>query len=76
MVLHISTLEKVERFRQNDHTLTTLDLSDNEIGDDGATDIAKALRANTTLTMLNLDRNEIGVDGATAIAEALQTNTT
>ena len=50
--------------------------SDNNIGDEGATAIAKALETNTTLSELDLYHNNIGDEGATAIAKALETNTT
>jgi hypothetical protein len=54
--------------------LTTLDLRDNSIADDGAMAIAEALKDNTVLTTLNLSENSIGDDGAKAIAEALKDN--
>ncbi|CAF1010907.1 unnamed protein product [Adineta ricciae] len=57
-------------------TLTTLNLSGNRIGAEGAQHIAYALRMNTTLTTLNLSGNRIGAEGAQHIADALRTNTT
>ena len=53
---------------------TSLDLYDNNIGDEGATALAEALKENTTLTTLNLASNKIGDEGATALAEALKEN--
>src|SRR4051794_36788746 len=44
--------------------LTSLDLRDNQIGDDGA----RALAALTGLTSLDLSNNQIGADGARALA--------
>ena len=44
----------------------------NNIGDEGATAIAKALETNTTLSKLDLMYNNIGDEGATAIAKALE----
>ena len=44
----------------------------NNIGDNGATAIAKALETNTTLSDLDLRSNNIGENGATAIAKALK----
>jgi hypothetical protein len=44
-------------------TLTSLDLSENNIGDEGA----MALAQNTTLTSLNLERNNIGDEGKRAL---------
>jgi hypothetical protein len=55
--------------------VTTLYLSGNNIGDEGAIAIAEALKVNAVLTELNLQLNSIGHDGAKAIAEALKVNT-
>ena len=55
-------------------TLTSIDLDSNNIGDDGAKDIAEALKTNSTLTSIDLQSNNIGDDGAKDIAEALQIN--
>jgi Leucine-rich repeat (LRR) protein len=52
-------------------TLKTLDLSGNQIVDEGATVLAQALKSNDTLTNLNLDENQITNVGATALAEEL-----
>ena len=65
----------VERIRANDSTLTYLDLSNNNIGDAGATALATALHTNISLTALSLYNNNIGDAGATALATALHTNT-
>ena len=46
----------------------------NAIGDDGATELAHALRTNTTLHTLIVGENEIGPDGMVALAEMLRTN--
>ena len=45
--------------------VTTLNIGDNQIGDEGATQIASALNVNTTLQNLILDENQIGDNGAT-----------
>ena len=53
--------------------MTTLDVSNNNIGNDGATAIADALKSpNCILTTLDVSNNNIGNDGATAIADALK----
>ncbi|RMZ94227.1 leucine-rich repeat-containing 34-like isoform X1 [Brachionus plicatilis] len=52
-----------------------LDLRFNNLGDEGATWIAKLISENSTLKFLNLMCNEIGPDGAEQIALALQKNT-
>lgn len=54
--------------------LTKLNLERNNIGNIGATAIAKALRFNHTLKWLSLYTNNIGETGATAIANALKEN--
>ena len=56
------------------HTLETLELSANNIGDDGAKMIADALKVNLSLKTLRLSRNRIGADGAKIIADALKVN--
>ena len=50
-------------------------LNINNIGDDGATAVADALKHNTRLTALSLYKNNIGDNGATAVADALKHNT-
>ena len=81
-------MEHIEQFRlskpefynqlikvfNNDPSLTTLDLNDNEIGDDGAQALAIALENNTSITEFNLEYNQIGDEGAQALATALQKN--
>ena len=57
-------------------TLTTLDLSNENIGVEGATALGVALHHNTTLITLDLSYNNIGVEGATALGVALHHNTT
>ena len=47
---------------------------ENNIGDQGAIAIAKALEVNASVTELFLHDNNIGDPGATAIAEALRVN--
>jgi Ran GTPase-activating protein (RanGAP) involved in mRNA processing and transport len=54
--------------------VTTLDLSVNRIGDEGAKAIAEALKVIAVLTSVDLRVNSIGDDGAKAIAEALKVN--
>ena len=55
--------------------LTTLDISINQIGDEGAQALAKALKVNAAvLTSLGLGNNTIRDQGAAAIAEALKVN--
>ena len=57
-------------------TITSLDLSGNDIGAAGATQLAQCLRVNATLTNLVLPCNSIGDAGATQLAECLRINST
>ena len=57
-------------------TLTNLDLSENSLGDEGATSLSQALKVNSTLTNLDLRGNSIGAEGATSLAQALKVNST
>ena len=57
-------------------TLTSLNLASNNIGDEGATKLARCLRLkNNTLKCLDLDSNKIGVAGAMQLSECLRINT-
>ena len=51
--------------------LTTLNLSNNHLGDQGARHLARGLMTNRTLAILNLASNHIGDEGATALAQVL-----
>ncbi len=55
--------------------LKRLDLSYNNIGDEGARLLAEALKTNTALISFNLDGNEIGPESARLLAVALEKNT-
>ena len=56
-------------------SLTSLDLSENYIGNEGAISLCEALRVNTSLTSLDLSKNDIGDEGAISLSEALTVNT-
>ncbi|XP_044177994.1 NLR family CARD domain-containing protein 3-like isoform X2 [Acropora millepora] len=56
-------------------SLTSLDLSQNSIGVEGASSLSQTLRVNTSLTSLCLYWNSIGDDGASSLSEALRVNT-
>ena len=56
-------------------SLTTLDLSGNFIGAEGATFLSQALVVNTSLTTLDLSMNSIGAEGATLLSQTLPVNT-
>ena len=56
-------------------SLTSLDLYENSIGDEGAGSLSEALRVNTSLTSLDLSDNLIGDEGASSLSEALRVNT-
>lgn len=55
--------------------IRALNLSGNNIGDDGAEVLATMLERNTTLETLELNSNAIDLKGITAIAKALANNT-
>ena len=54
--------------------MTSLDLGNDGIGDQGAERLAAALETNSTLTSLHLGKNRIGARGAKRFAAALETN--
>ena len=58
----------------NNAGLTTLHLTRQKIGDEGAIQLAEALKMSTTLTTLELFFNRIGAGGAKELAEALKMN--
>ena len=55
-------------------SLTHLDLSENSIGDSGATSLTQALAVNSSLTNLNVSGNSIGDSGAVSLSQALAVN--
>eukprot|EP00808_Paulinella_micropora_P025841 g78556.t1 len=56
--------------------LQTLNIVDNNIGDQGAAAFADALKVNTTVQTLNIGYNNLGDKGAALIAEAIKFNKT
>ena len=56
-------------------SLTTLDLSREYIGAEGATSLFQALAVNTSITTLKLSHISIGDAGATSLSQALAVNT-
>lgn len=65
----------LRQIKSNDPTLTSLDLSYEELNDQDATRLANALKTNNTLQSMELRSNNIGAQGAAALLEALETNT-
>ena len=59
---------------QTVYTLLALDLSNNNIGENGATAIAKALETNTTLSTLYLKNNNIGDNGINCLLACIEKN--
>ena len=57
---------------ETNSTLTSLDLSRNGIGAEGAARLAAALKKNSTMTSLDISRNDIGPEGAESLATALE----
>ncbi|KAJ3423714.1 leucine rich repeat family protein [Anaeramoeba flamelloides] len=66
----------LQRLILNDQTLTHLDLSENEIDEEGMQALSQALKVNQTLTHLNLSWNQIGYEGMQALCECLKVNQT
>ncbi len=52
--------------------IVSLDLSSNNLGDDGAESMARMLALNPTLLQLNLSSNSIGTAGANALLRGLR----
>jgi hypothetical protein len=50
--------------------LTKCFCSDNKTGDEGAKELAKALKVNTSLAEIYLSNNNIGVEGKRVLEEA------
>ena len=57
-------------------TLQKLDLSNNNLSDDGAAAISDGLKSNNTLQELYMRSNKITSEGAKKVGEAIQVNTT
>ena len=57
------------------HSVTELYLYNCSIGEDGACQLAEALRGNSTLKKLWLEGNQLGERGAKALVESLAHNT-
>lgn len=58
----------------SNNTLTKLDLRNNQINHQGASELALALRHNSTLEELDLRWNNVGLLGGRSLLEALQKN--
>jgi NLR family CARD domain-containing protein 3 len=57
-------------------TITDLNVSDNDIGDDGVILIGDALLRNTSITRIDLSDNSIGLNGVKHLADAMTVNST
>ncbi|KAG0272313.1 hypothetical protein BGZ96_005384, partial [Linnemannia gamsii] len=68
--------EKVVFSVMANSTLTTLNLWDNSIRDNGAQALSEALKTNSTLTTLDLGCILIGSNGGQALSKALNINST
>jgi len=71
------TKEEMRTFLANPtgYTETELDLSDNQITDTGARDLAEAFKVNTSITSVHLYDNQITDTGVRDLAEAFKVNT-
>ena len=75
----LNTIEKVKKLAeviQINKTLQELNISKNNITDEGAQRLAEAIQINKTLQELNISKNNITDEGAKRLAEAIQVNTT
>ncbi|KAL9965618.1 hypothetical protein ACROYT_G029444 [Oculina patagonica] len=70
----LECINESEALKMNTN-MTSLDLSNNYIHDEGAASLAEALKGNTTLRRLNLAKNMIGDLCVTNLAEALKGRT-
>ncbi|CAF0792850.1 unnamed protein product [Adineta steineri] len=57
-------------------TITSLSISNNQIGSEGAQHLAKILEKNTTLISIYISNEKIGAEGTIYLAKALEKNTT
>ena len=73
--LMLDMVKDVSRMLTVNRSLTTLDISNNPIGDDGVTHLAKALKHNITLEKLDISHCR-NITDATPLAEALKQNQT
>ena len=67
--------QTLSKIIQHSTCLETLDVSFNQIGDNGALALGEVLHTNNSLQVLDVTFNAIGDDGAKALAEALHVNT-
>lgn len=70
------TSQKVGQWLNRNSTLIDLDLSNNQISDEGVESIVQGLINNTTLILLNLSNNEISTKGAQCVVQWLEKNFT
>jgi hypothetical protein len=70
-----TTVAALASFVARSTGLITLDLHDNQCGDEGAKVLATVLTENATLQSLDLSQNEINNPGARSLASALPFNT-
>jgi len=64
----------VEHLGNAQHSLPELLLARNQLGDDGAAEVAKLISANPSITTIKLSGNNIGNRGASLIAKAVAGN--
>jgi cortexillin 1/2 len=64
----------LQAFGPGQHALLEIHLNRNNLGDDGAAQIAELIKANPHLTTINISGNKIGNRGAQAIADAFHSD--
>jgi Ran GTPase-activating protein (RanGAP) involved in mRNA processing and transport len=68
--------KKFKQLQNNDPSLISFDLRNNQIGPEGARMLVEALKCNTVLVSLNFWHNQISYEATKILVEALKHNTT
>ncbi len=64
----------INRIKNNDPSLETIDLTEKQIGPEDMKVLAEALEKNTSVTMINLWNNNLGSEGVKYLAQGLKKN--
>lgn len=71
----LNRMEFLINYLKDNQNIEVLDLSNNNIGNKGVTNITKLLEHNTNITEVNLSDNNIGTKGLNHLCSALSCNT-
>jgi len=64
----------LQQILKNDLDCSYLNLTESTIGDQGARQLADAIKSSTIVKYINISGNKIGKEGAQYLAEALKSN--